>query len=525
MNWTPNRVAFDRLIAVLLAEVDAAFIVGGAVRDYLRNPESKVADLDVVIAERALPIARRVADRLGWAYFPMGTGHDVARLVFPGEQGPALTCDFAGMRGFTIEDDLAARDFTVNAMAIVLASGTPPRLLDPYGGRQDLEAGVLRRVSPVSLLQDPVRLLRAVRLMVQFDLDIDPVTRSQVERLTETIRLTSTERSRDELWKMLASPHPREAIELLLGFGLLRYVFPEVAAMQGVQQSPPHNLDVYHHTLATVAAAGTLRDWIDKGVQPVNDPNLEQVIDLLRPFQFDLMRHFSHQVASGRGRSQWLVWHALFHDTGKPGTASLEDTGEEANAVAQDGDGTRTQLRRRFHGHEILGAELATHRLTELRFSSTEVAMCAAIVRAHMRPHLLDNSFATGEISRRAAFRFFRDVGGKQFGRGLGVDTLVLALADYLATYGGLPHAWPTYRAHIGQLLEDYFAVAPGKTTALVPLVNGHELMHILGIEQGVVVGNLLEQVMEAQVAGEVSTRSGAIELAQRLYREETRIH
>jgi poly(A) polymerase len=523
MNWTPNRVAFDRLIALLLAEVDVAFVVGGAVRDYLRNPRAQATDLDIVIADRATPIARRVADRLGWAYFPMGTGHDVARLVFPGEHGPALTCDVAGMRGLTIEDDLAARDFTVNAMAIVLENGRSTRLLDPHGGRQDLEAGVLRRVSPVSLLQDPIRLLRAVRLMVQFDLDIDPATRSQAERLTETIRLSSTERARDELWKMLASPHPRIAVQLLREFGLLRYVLPEVAAMQGVLQSPPHHLDVYDHTLAAVDAASTLRDWIVSGVQPANDPNMAQVIDLLRPVQYDLRRHFSHQVAAGHGRAEWLVWHALFHDTGKPGTIMLEVEDGSVGLDRRSGDEGDEAMRYRFIGHETLGAELTTLRLTELRFSSTEVAMCAAVVRGHMRPHLLDNSFPTGEISRKAAFRYFRDVGGKQFGRGLGVDTLILALADYLAVHGVLPDTWPVYKAHIAQLLDDYFAVGEGKTTELLPLVNGHELMHMLGIEQGIVVGNLLDQIMEAQVAGEVTTRSDAIALARRLYSEESR--
>jgi poly(A) polymerase len=532
MNWKPPNPAYGRLITALLADGRASYIVGGAVRDFLLNRDEPIVDLDVVVEGRALHTAKRVADTLGWAYYPMDTGRDVARLVFSTGQGTDLTCDIAALRGATIEDDLSARDFTINAMAVKLKTGESPVLLDPYGGQADLAARVLRRVSALSLSEDSIRLLRAVRLMVQFELSIDSTTYAQLERLSDTVRLGSAERARDELWRMMRSEQPRTAIELLDSFGLLRHVLPEVAACKGVEQSEPHYQNVFQHTLSAIDYAVCLRTWISGKTLQNADCAIANLYEMLAPYRFELRRHLSQDVAAGHARLDWLVWHALLHDIGKPAAATAEPTVAEPAPLSDSGaadevrmeaqSATRSQDRIRFIGHETIGAGMAAERLAYLRFSRQEIEMSSAVISAHMRPHGLHASFPSEPISRRAVFRFFRDVGGKQFGRGLGVDTILLALADTLATYRDLPPDWTVYLAQMDQMLRDYFSPTDAGSTDVHPVVNGHILQKSLGISEGKQVGQLLNEILEAQAAGEVSTVDEALELARRLHRDAT---
>ena len=138
----------------------------------------------------------------------------------------------------------------------------------------------------------------------------------------------------------------------------------------------------------------------------------------------------------------------------------------------------------------------------------------------HMRLHQLHKSFLSSNISRRATYRFFRDIGGQQFSNLLGVDVILLSLADYLATYRNLTDDWPVYLSHATQLLDDAFAEADQSTTQIQPLINGHQLMQRLNIGAGVQVGDLLEQIAEAQAAGEITTEGEAYVYAEKLVRE-----
>src|SRR5215212_8556108 len=118
MNWKLPHPALAELLTAISHDQSAVYIVGGAVRDLLLQRKVELADLDLVVGEVAIPVARRVADRLGWAYYPLDEERDVARLVFMPTASAPLVCDISGMRGGSIEADLRLRDFTVNAMAL-----------------------------------------------------------------------------------------------------------------------------------------------------------------------------------------------------------------------------------------------------------------------------------------------------------------------------------------------------------------------------------------------------------------------
>ncbi len=487
------------LLAALAAVTPAVYIVGGVVRDHLLGVKRPDNDLDVVVEHSALQVARRVGDQLGWAFYPLDTERDVARLVFMSTPQP-LVCDITAMRGGAIEQDLLARDFTINALAMAWQGRAAGAVIDVVGGCRDLEQRLLRRVTAYSLAEDPVRLLRSVRFVAQLGFALEQETELQILRMPDTVQLASAERVRDELWKTLQAAAPAAAAANLHHYRLLQYTLPEVVALAGVEQSAPHVLDVYDHTLQTTAFAEQLRAWLQEELVAPTPAALAWQKQL-QPWRFRLKQHFWQPAAAGHLRIDWLIWYALLHDIGKPQTRTLEQ-GKEGSP------------RYRFFGHDQAGAALARARLEALRFSRQEIQLAESVIAGHMRPHQLHASFGAGPISRRACFHFFRDTGGRNFDSLPGVDIVLLALADYQATYmAEMPPDWDGYLQHVVQLLTFAFD-AQGLEQVRRPLVDGHTLMRYLNLSAGPEVGHLLEKLQEAQAAGEIATREEALVMA-----------
>ncbi|MBX3015224.1 MAG: HD domain-containing protein [Caldilineaceae bacterium] len=502
MNWKPQHPAFRALLAALLQQNVPVYIVGGVVRDFFLGTGQKLADLDLVVEHSAIPLARQVADRLGWAFYPLDELRDVARLVFTANLGEPLVCDIARQRGDSIEHDLLLRDFTINALAFAIKGPNQVDLIDICNGRADIQNRIIRRVSAASLADDPIRLLRAIRFAVQFGFSLEEQTRLQIKRVCSTVSLASAERIRDELWKMLITDEPARAIHELHQVGVLTYVLPEVAKLDGIAQSYPHHEDVYQHTLRVVQQAVQLRNWLLGKAAHRADAAAQAWQERLTPRRTQLRNHFTVALAGGRLRAEWLVLHALFHDIGKPFTRTAE---------LQPGD----HVRYRFLEHERVGAELAETRLNALRFSRQEIQLARTVIENHMRPHLLSAAFVGKVISRRACYRFYRHTHQRQAEHPMAVDTLLLALADYQGTYREMPPPnWLGYLQHIDELLA-FGLDADGISAAQQsPLVDGYTLMHHFQLTPGRQVGQLLEQLLEAQAAGDIKTQEEAIELA-----------
>lgn len=517
IQWRPAQPAFIALLNALVEIADPVYIVGGVVRDLLLQRADKLNDLgpndlglndlDVVVSRDANAAARRAADRLGWAYYPLDVERNVARLIFTASPTP-LICDVTGLRGGDLETDLQARDFTVNAMALRWRRNCATELIDLFGGRSDLEARVLRRVTPWSLAEDPVRLLRGVRLAIQLGFAIEEATSVQMLRLGDTLYLVSAERVRDELWKMLALSEPDKALEMLREFRFLHILLPEVAQMEDVAQSAPHDADVYRHTLRAVRHAAALHDWIvgKRGID--HTPAGATLAEALTPYLGRLRQVLLPIVAAERRLVDWLVWFALWHDVGKPVTRTVEQ--------APDGS-----PRYRFLGHEEVSARLAKQRMDTLKFSRHEIALLQAVTRLHMRPHHLHTAFRSGSLSRRACYRFFRDASQSVYGNvahaEVGIATVLLALADYQAIFAeSPPPEWAAYVHHAVELIQ--FGLEPGGLECVHrPLVDGRLLMHYFKLEPGRQVGELLEQLREAQAAGEITTPEEGLALAAEL--------
>jgi putative nucleotidyltransferase with HDIG domain len=403
--------------------------------------------------------------------------------VLPGEK---TTLDFARLRGGSIEADLHDRDFTINAIALPIGSqDSAADLIDPTGGRRDMAARLVRQVHERSLFDDPVRALRAVRMAVSLGFTITAETESAVTAAAHLDQV-SVERVRDELLKLLLSQAPDAAVRHLARLAVLPVVLPEIARLEGVEQSPPHFEDVLAHTCSVLRWLARLEKAIIFG-EPEEHPAVAEIEQGLAPFLPALKTYWSRPVTGDLNGRTLLRLGALFHDCGKKETQSFEANG-----------------RIRFFRHDKVGAKLAAARLRALRLSNEAVHHVNLIVASHMRPLLLAGEPA---ISRRAVFRFFKAAGPA------GLDVGFLALADDLATYDGRPSSLLPV---VIELYSHYFQRYE-ETVRPPALLDGNQLMKELKLPPGKQVGRLLSLIQEAQAAGEITTREQALALAHKI--------
>ena len=498
MNMTeliPKGSIVEQVCTFLRARSIEAYLVGGCVRDWLRGHTSH--DIDFAVAGDAVELARQVADRMGGAFVLLDEDRCTGRVVTRGEDAQRLFIDFARLQGDDIITDLSKRDFTVNAIAVAVAdTESLTHVIDPHDGQRDLQLGLVRAVSETAFQDDPLRTLRAVRIAAEMEeASIEQGTEELLRRAVHLLVNVSAERVRDELAKILALPGAAHSLRYLDELGLLVVIIPELGTLKGVGQSEPHYLDVFGHSLETVR-------WLEAVVGALEakgrtDGDLALVALLLSPFSRQLSVHLSQPISDDRSRLTVLKLVALLHDLGKPAAKSIDDEGSI-----------------HFFGHEREGAEAVGAVLRRLRFGGREVSLARTIVANHMRPLLLAREKV---VTRRAVYRFFRDTGDA------GVDTLLLCLADHLATSGpNLRMACWRKRVELAaSMLGDYYErhqkiISPPK------LISGYDLMEEFGLDEGPRLGELLEAVREAQVEGEARTKEEALALVKGLLAQET---
>ena len=480
-----------------------AWLVGGAVRDRLLGRDTQ--DYDVVLDGDPRTAARAIAGAAGRAAIGRATAFALSeeyggwRVV---ARDGSWQIDVERLRGDSLEEDLALRDFTVNAIAEPLGElgagaglgavaggrggagglagvgvGSGTAVVDPLGGVGDLAQRRLRVAGPDAFAEDPLRVLRLVRLAVELDFEPDAATRALARAHAEGLRAVAGERVFVELCRILDAPSAVHGLELMGEVGATAVVLPEVAGLRDVEQSRFHHLDVYDHTLEALAQTIALQE--DPAVLVGRERGRELAALLCEP------------LADGLTRGGALRWGALLHDAAKPLTREVRPA-----------DGRVT-----FIGHDALGAKLAGAVLARLRTSARLQAHVAALVRHHLRLGFLVHE--PQPLARRSVYAYLRACEPVE------VDVTVLSVADRLSTRGD--RARESIDAHVGlartMLLDALAWRADGPPP---PLVRGDELARELGIPAGPRVGELLEELAAARYAGEVATRAQALAHARR---------
>jgi len=468
------------------------YLVGGAVRDAFLGCESH--DLDFSVPADGIKIARHVANKLKGAFYPLDEERDTGRVVLSLDDGKRTLIDFATYRGADILADLRERDFTINAIAYKLNT---EEILDPLNGAGDIRAKIIRACSSESFSNDPVRVLRAIRLAAGLGFKIDKETRQDMKQAAEGLRSASPERLRDELFRILDGPQPGTAMHALEMLGALPHILPELPALKGVEQPTPHVYDVWAHTLAVMNRLEEILAALAPGYDPESTGDLFTGLLVLRlgRYREQFAAHFANPLTSERTLRALLFFVALYHDVAKPACKTVGDDG-----------------RIRFYGHDEQGTEMAAERANALHLSNDEIQRLRLIIRHHMRVHFHSNRMeAEGKTpSRKAIYRFFRDTGEA------GVDLALLALADTRATRGHTltQETWAATLDICRIFLENYWE-KPTESVYPPRLLNGNEVMNEFDLRPGPRVGEVLEAVREAQATGKVSSREEALRFAQ----------
>ncbi len=334
-----------------------SYIVGGYVRDLLLHRQSN--DIDVVTVGSGIELAKKTASllpgkkhvkfygRFGTAMINAG-GHEIefvgARKESYSADSRKPTCENG-----TLEDDQNRRDFTINAMAISLNENDFGELVDPFNGVQDLEDKIIRTpLDPdITYSDDPLRMMRAIRFATQLHFMIENESFEAIRRNAQRIKIISMERVTEELNKILMSSVPSIGFKLLDKSGLLPIIFPQMAALKGVEiQDGKGHKDNFYHTL--------------------------EVLD---------------NVANSDG-DLWLRWAAVLHDIAKPQTKRFE---KEAGWT--------------FHGHEVKGAKMVPKIFANFKLPLNEkMKYVEKLVYLHLRPIVLAQDIVTDSAVRRLLF-------------------------------------------------------------------------------------------------------------------------
>ena len=432
----------DELGARFAAAGEQIALVGGPVRDAMLGRLHH--DLDLTTSARPEKTEKLLA---GWADAVWDMGRSFGTI---GSRKGDWTVEITTYRtdayaadsrkpaveyGESLEGDLVRRDFTVNAMAVTL----PGReFVDPYGGMEDLARGVLRTPGRPedSFSDDPLRMMRAARFSAQLDFDVDPAVVAAMTDMADRIQIVSAERVRDELVKLVISPHPRRGLALLVETGLAQLVLPELPALALERDEHHRHKDVYEHTLTVLEQSIDLEDRLPDGGP-------------------DFVSRFA----------------ALMHDVGKPRTRKFQ------------GDGTVT-----FHHHDVVGAKLTRKRMKALRFSNDEIDEVAKLVELHLRFH----GYGSGEWTDSAVRRYVRDAGDSL------ARLHVLTRADCTTRNRKkaerLARTYDDLEARIARLAEE-----EGQA-AIRPDLDGNQIMELLGIGPGREVGAAYQFLLELRM-------------------------
>ncbi len=447
-----------------------AWIVGGAVRDALLG--RPVVDVDIAVDGAPEEAARAIARAGGGPSFQLSAEFGAWRAMPRGKNGDGpLVCDVSPLQGATIEQDLAQRDFSINAMAVPLEGG---ELLDPAGGAADVETRRMR-VLPGAYERDRLRPLRLARLATEIGFDPDEETVAATRAAAPRVPEASPERVFAELKRLVVADRVVEGVALADRVGLLDAVLPELRELKGVEQSRYHHLDVYDHTVEVLAQQVA----IEREPAKVFGDELGAAVDA------QLGRVLSDELSVW----QALRFVALLHDIAKPAT----------RGVLPDGRVT-------FMGHHELGVEMIDAICARLRTSEKLRGFLGAVTRHHL---VLGFLVHERPLARSTVYRYLKTCSPVE------LEVTVHSCADRLATRGD--RADEAIAVHLELARELAVEALTWRERPPQPPVRGDELARELGIAPGPEVGALLARLEEAAFAGEASTRDDALALARRL--------
>ncbi|HEY9776717.1 MAG TPA: HDIG domain-containing metalloprotein [Planktothrix sp.] len=450
------------------------YIVGGFLRDALIYKQVGTAkDIDYAVEKNnqdersALSLARLAANELDGHFVLLDETNDTARVVLKTGEG----LDFAGCQGGDIKADVWRRDYSINAL--VWNPATPDEIIDYVDGVKDIASLTIRAISEKSIVEDPLRILRAFRFASYLGGFIEQKTIEWITAHRDLLKNVASERVNYELFLTLAQIKCAREVEQMASSGVLEAIFPELKETRRVTANAFHHLALFEHSVDTVPQLEAIYPTVDAWVRESAESELAFAVSKLAATKLA----------------------CLLHDIGKPQTWEIQPDGRHS-----------------FFGHDKIGADMCEVIAERMKWASSVSKLIVHLVRWHLRPGAL---FHHGVPTDRAIARFYRSMGDDL------PELMLLAFADFGATRG--PGLMGENRKHQEESLMGLLNGYPAYREAArqrVKLLNGNDVMQLLSLKPGPVIGQILEALEEAQEFKEVLDRSDAERFVKKHFAE-----
>lgn len=448
---------------------DCIFLVGGAVRDLLlrKTPE----DLDFVIKGNAKRISRAVADQISGAVYQLDDEHAAMRVLCDCELIKGHL-DISELRGESLEEDLRDRDFTINAMAIDVTHGANFDIIDPCRGQEDLQKGVIRVCGTDSIVSDPIRILRGIRLKLVFGFVIDDETKRQMKQPT-LLAMVSDERKRDELFKIFEPQLAADGFDLLREYDALPALFP------GLRFDENHATANFARKLSII-----IKTVIGEDIAADDTTSTLQAAFL--PYQGELAAYLDKDIVEGRKRAILLFFAGL-------AWLSIDEQDTTADRA----------FTKKF---------LSTF-CQRLALSNREMNFLRQIIQN--RDCVPALTARNPELDGKTIYKFFRETEES----GVGLCLIFLAKSMLGASGDSDTDSWPRAVLVCKQLIHHYF-IKWESTIEPQTLITGDDLITIFSLTPGPLFQTVLEGVREEQAAGIINDREDALSFVKEMLRE-----
>ena len=446
----------------VLSKIHEGYLVGGCVRDFLLHGKlSEDRDISIKNAEN---FAKKIAEEFDATFITLDNENKIYRVVLKDKEN---YLDISELQGNSIEEDLSRRDFTINAIAYDLSAD---KIIDTTGGQKDLEYKILRHIREENFIDDPLRILRAYRFMAVTGFEPSFELKNILKKYTKLIEKPAKERVTYEIMKLFGGEYCAKTLLEMDEDGVLEILFPNILEMKKVPPNTHHHLDLFHHSVETV----------------------NQIECLYKNSSQEIKAHLSQIDFGGFARINHLKLAGFLHDIGKFSTWTIEESG-----------------RHRFIKHDDIGAKMVIPILQKMKFSKKQINYISCMIKNHIYP---SNVLAAPELSEKIMMRYIRKMESDV------IDNIMLAKADRLSARG-VDITEEAVNANINGLehLLKFYLEKKETLKPLPKLLDGLEIIQLKGIKQSPQLGQIIKQLQEAQLNGDVITKEDAINFVLKL--------
>jgi len=440
---------------------EETYLVGGAVRDFLNEQNSNDRDL-LVLNVNVKEFSKRLAQFFDATFIELDPTNEIYRLVL---KDKINYIDITKPLNNSVEEDLKHRDLTINSLAVNLKSG---ETIDPTNGKKDFHNKILRIYDENSIIEDPLRLLRVFRFQAIYGFEIEQNTFEMIHRHAEKIVMPAVERKNYEILKLFGGKFAHKAILAMDEAGILEIIFPFVKEYKKVPPNTHHHLDLFHHLIETVRQIQIIYEAADD----------------------EIRQHLESVDFGGFSRLAQLKFAGFLHDIGKFSTWTIEENG-----------------RHRFIKHDDVGAKIAKDFLAKSKFSKKQIAYFTEMIKYHIYP---SSVMCSPDINDKIMMRFVRKMEYNA------IDIITLAKADRLSARGeAVTDEMVSTNLNNLTRLQNFY-LEKKDTLHLEKLLTGEEIMEICAIPPSKKLGEIIKALNEAQLNGEVTNHSEAIDFAKK---------